>query len=162
MALFVRRRWPKAVAAVGVAGALFLGGAWLTADDAGRPTRPAGANAPLDTLPAVALDALLTAPDAELARYHEHRVTAPEVPVQRVVNRELAWIGESAADRVLVVLMSTDRPFRFAAGTRLSFVGRVRPLRPGYASVLGLRGDDLAEATGQATYVEVYEYERIG
>ncbi|HVF04427.1 MAG TPA: hypothetical protein VNA20_06280 [Frankiaceae bacterium] len=171
MAMFVRRRWPWAVAAVGVVAVVVLAAVLLLrGGDDPAPAPGAGTGdpdivetaepVPDPTSPSVALDALLVAPDAELARYADHELTANAVPVQSVVGPDAVWIGDSPEDRVLVVLTNADKPFGNDAGvTRLTFVGTVKPLSPDFAKALGLSGADLREATAQRTFVEISDYQ---
>lgn len=171
MALFVRRRWPLTVAAAGVVAVVALAAVLLLrggndpapgpAAGTGNPDIVETAEPVADpTSPSVALDALLVAPDAELVRYVDHALTASGVPVQSVVAPDAAWIGDSPENRVLVVLTNPDKQFGpDAGGTRLTFVGTVKPLSADFAEALGLSGADLREATAQRTFVEIPDYQ---
>lgn len=168
MTLFVRRRWPKVVAAVGVLAVLAGVVAWLVT----RDSDPAASRIPDDdvvlrtgdpvpdpTPPSVELAAVLAAPDARLTTYAEKTVDAPGVLVLSVVGPSAAWVGESTTDRVLIVLVSTTaKGFDFEPGVRLSFTGTVRKAETGFGAALGLSGADNAEFERQRAYVEVDEY----
>jgi hypothetical protein len=168
MALFVRRRWPKVAAAVAVLLVLVLvvllvrGGSDDGSGSSARGGDPAVEETevpvPDPTLDAGSFPALLTAPDSELKTYVDQQVTADGVPVQAVAGPSAVWVGESAADRVLVVTTG-DEAFRVSPGTRLAFTGVVRPGEAEFASSLGVKGGDLAEFRKQAVYVEVERYD---
>jgi hypothetical protein len=169
MALFVRRRWPKVVAAVAVVLALGAGGWLLLRPDGSGPdaapapfaTATSEQPGPVDTPPPpapVAMAALLTATDAELKTYADQAVEAAGVKVLSRVSPSVAWVGEGPATRVLLVLVGTERPFAFAAGARLSFGGAVRLAAPGASAGLGLTGADAAELARKGAYVEIETY----
>lgn len=174
MALFVRRRWPKWVAAAAVVAALVWGAVWLVG---GRDTGPSAApRDPLDVggyettftpavepsepspTPAIAIEAVLLAPDAELKSYADQSVTATSVTVLRRVSASVAWIGDSPAARVLLLLVGTEHPFAFGPGAKVTFTGTVRPAGQGLGQQLGLSGEELADFERQGTYVEVETY----
>jgi hypothetical protein len=169
MALFVRRRWTKVVAAVGVLAAVVLLVVLMTRDspappvvarDTGDEVVETGEPLPDPTLPAVTMDALLTASDARLKTYDGYEVRAAGVRVQSVVGPSAVWVGDSAADRVFVLIASTEQSFDVTAGTRLSFTGTVRLAAPGVGRSLGLTGADVAYFERQGAYVEVTGYQR--
>jgi hypothetical protein len=166
MALFVRRRWPKVLAAVGVLALVVLVVVLMTRDSSPSPRSgtgdpdvvETGEPVPDATLPAGSLAAVLTASDAELKTYAEQTVVAEGEPVLSVVGPSAAWLGRSAQDRVLLVMVGTAQTFDFPAGTRLSFTGTVKRTSSGFGKALGLTGADNAEFERQGTYVEVEAY----
>jgi hypothetical protein len=169
-ALFVRRpTWLKALLALLVVAAIALVAILATRDGGSSPvaapsfeplpsSEPPG---PVDTPsppPAVPMTALLTASDAELKTYDGQPVAASTVNVLARVGPSVAWVGQGAATRLLVVLVSTTDPFTFSAGRRLSFSGTVRRAAPGASKDLGLTGADAAELERQGVYVEIETY----
>lgn len=166
MALFVRRRWPKVLAAVGVLALVVLVVVLMTRDSS--PARRAGSGdpeivetgepVPDPTLPAAGLAEVLTASDAELKTYAEQTVVADGESVLSVVGPSAAWLGNSPEHRVLIVMVGTAQTFDFPAGTRLSFTGTVKRTSSGFGKALGLTGADNAEFERQGTYVEVEAY----
>ncbi|HEV2888895.1 MAG TPA: hypothetical protein VGX28_00815 [Frankiaceae bacterium] len=174
MALFVRRRWPLVAAAAVVVAALVALAVWLVAGrDSGPSAKPRD---PLDVggyettftpgvdptepspTPAVAIEAVLTAPDDELRTYADQAVAATSVTVLKRVSPSVAWVGDSPANRVLLLLVATEHPFAFGPGARLTFTGSVRRAAPGTGQQLGLTGEELADFERQGTYVEVETY----
>lgn len=167
MALFVRRRWPKVAAAVAVVLAIVLAVVLLTRSDSsdGDGALPPGIveteePVPDPTLDARPFDALLAASDADLKTYEDTAVSASSVAVQAVPGVSAAWVGPSAADRVLVVLVSPDQAFRVPVGTPVSFTGTVRRADPAFAAALGVKGADLRELRRQGVYVEIDGFEQ--
>jgi hypothetical protein len=168
MALFVRRRWPKVLAALAAVAVLVVAVVVLTrpSHDAapppfGAPLQTSEPPGPVDTpspTPAVPLGALLTASDPELRTYADQAVSADGVRVYAPVGPSAAWVGSSAAERLLVVLVGADTPFRVSSGTRLTFDGFVRTADASAAKVFGLHGADAAELARQGVYVEVAAY----
>jgi len=167
VALFVRRRWPKVAAAVAVPLVLLLV-VLLLVRDSGSGSGARGGDPAVEetevpvadpTLEAGSFPALLTAPDAELKTYEEQQVTADGVPVHKVAGPSAVWVGESAADRVLVVTTGDQAFTAVAPGTRLAFTGVVRRGEAEFASALGVAGADLAEFRKQGVYVEVERYD---
>ena len=174
MALFVRRRWPTWVAAA-AAVALLAGGTYWLVEGRGDGKHPVAdptdvgayetiltpaADPPesAEPPPVVAVEAVLTASDAEVKTYADQTVTATSVPVLRRVNPSAAWIGDSPANRVLILLVATEHPFTFGQGARVTFTGSARRAGPGFGKDLGLAGEELADFERQGTYVEVTEY----
>jgi hypothetical protein len=167
MALFVRRRWPTVAGAAVVVAALVVAAILLTRHDDARPgaaafptvtSEPPG---PVDTpspTPPMPLAAALAAPDPVLHTYAERDVTASGVPVLRRLGPTTAWVGGSAADRLLVVLVGVEHPFAFGTGARLSFDGAFRAADANTARGLELTGADAAELVRQGVYVEVTAY----
>lgn len=160
MALFVRRRWPKVLAAVGVLAVLVAGGWWLVRDDS--PDPPSGDLAvvetadpvPEPTLPSVALDLLASSPD--LGRYAGHAVSATDARVRSVVGPSAVWAEPPGGGRVLVVVVGTERTFDgVTAGTALTFTGEVRLSTRDFGRALGLTGDDADHFAEQGVYVEI-------
>lgn len=156
MALFVRRRWPKVVAAVAVVGALAFGGWWLLVrDPAPKPPAPLteGDVETADPVPepspdTVAFDAVLS---GDLGRYEGHQTSATSVRVLSVVGPSAAWVGPSSTQRVLLVIVATE-PFSFQAGATVSFTGTVQRTTPAFGRALGLSAAEAARLDG---YVEV-------
>ena len=159
MALFVRRRWPKVLAAVGVLAALVLGGWWLLRDDSPEPTGDlavveTAAPLPEPTLPSVTLDAVAASSDP--ARYVGSAVSATGTRVLSVVGPSAVWAGSSDTERVLVVIASTEQTFDgVTAGTSLTFTGEVRPSTAEFGRALGLTA---ADARGLEAHVEITAY----
>lgn len=165
MALFVRRRWPKVLAAVGVLALVVLVVVLMTRDStpSARGTGDpdiveTGEPVPDPTLPSAGLAEVLTASDAELRTYAEQTVVADGESVLSVVGPSAAWLGNSPEHRVLIVMVGTAQTFDFPAGTRLSFTGTVKRTSSGFGEALGLTGADNAEFERQGTYVEVEAY----
>ena len=163
MTLFVRRRWPAVAAALAVVAAIVLAVALLNRDSSppGDPDVLETAE-PLPTLstPAPVPISTVLAAAADVKAYDDTNVTASSVNVLSVVGPSAVWVGDTAADRVLVVLVSTEKPFSFAAGTALSFTGTVRLGSPEFGKALGLTGADDAEYRRQGAYVEITSYEQ--
>jgi hypothetical protein len=177
MALFVRRRWPWWVAAAVAVLALVAGAVWLLGGSDGSPDSSPAVSAPPDTDPtdvgayetvltppveptqptpaSVDLAEVLAASDSELKAYDGKTVAANRVNVLRRVSGSAAWVGDDAANRVLVLLVSPETTFAFEAGTRLTFSGTVARATPGTGKQLGLTGAELADFEAQGTYVEV-------
>lgn len=159
MALFVRRRWPQVLAAVGVLAVLVAGGWWLLRDDAPEPTGDVAVvetadPVPEPTLPSVSLGVLATSPD--LGRYAGHAVSATDTRVQSVVGPSAVWVEPPGGGRVLVVVVGTERTFDgVTAGTALTFTGEVRLSTRDFGRALGLTGDDADQFAEQGGYVEI-------
>jgi hypothetical protein len=101
---------------------------------------------------------VLTASDAELRPYTDQHVAATSAAVFRPIGPSAAWVGEDAANRVLLVLVATENPFAFKAGDRVTFDGVVQRGTPEFGTSLGLTGADAAEFAKQGAYVEVTSY----
>jgi len=166
MALFRRRRWPRAVAAVAVLAVVVAVAVALTRS----PPKPAAVPeivetaepVPDPTPDSVALAAVLSASDATLRSYADKQVAADGVRVLSVPGPGAAWVGTSASDRVLVVIAGVGQSFAgIAAGTPVSFTGTVRLMdaRSGFGKALGLGAADDAELERQRAYVEVTAFE---
>jgi hypothetical protein len=171
MALFVRRRWPKVLAAVGVLGAIVLVVVLLTRDSSpsvrpgARPGDPdivqTADPVPDPTLPSVALSTVLAASDTEIKTFAEQTVSGNDVPVLGLVGPSAIWIGDSPEHRVLLVMVGTAQTFDgVEVGARLSFDGVVRRTARGFGRALGLRGADATAFDRQGTYVEVEAYRK--
>lgn len=175
MALFARRRWPWAAAAAVLVAAVVGLAFWLIAggdrEDEPYPVAdptdvgayetiltPASDPPPYETPAPVAVAAVLTAPDAELKTFADQTVAATSVNVLSRVGPSVAWIGDDAANRVLLLLVGTEHPFAFGPGAKLTFTGAVRTASKGLGQQLGLSGEDLKEFERQGTYVEVETY----
>jgi hypothetical protein len=131
MALFVRRRWPKVAAAVGIAAAVValvvLAVRDRTPATTGNPdlviVTPAESPPPEATPSPLPLATILEKP----AAYEGRPVGATSVTVQSVVSPSVVWVGPSEAQRVLVLVVSADTSFSgVAAGSQLTFIGVVR------------------------------------
>ena len=168
MALFVRRRWPTVAAAVAVVVALAALGVFVVLRSGGDPAprREVGFDDVLEppslppetTPPAIPLAAVLAAPDAQLRTYAEQPVAATSATVLRPIGPSAAWVGDSDANRVLLVLVAVENPFSFRAGDRVTFTGTVRRGTPEFGRSVGLTGADAAEFARQGTYVEITSY----
>ncbi|HEX8001510.1 MAG TPA: hypothetical protein VF519_02315 [Mycobacteriales bacterium] len=167
MALFVRRRWPLVAIAAVVVAALAGGAFWLLAGRSDGPKDPFASDVETtpgidltepSATPPVAIEAVLAAPDAELRTYAEQAVAATSVTVLRRVGPSVAWVGDSAANRLLLLLVATEHPFTFGPGAKVTFTGSVRRAAPGLGKQLGLTGEELADFEKQGTYVEVETY----
>ena len=170
MALFVRRRWPKVAAAVAGVAALGLVVFLVVRDpSSGAPSsrRTPGFDdlveqpslPPETTPPPIAVAAVLTAPDAELKTYADQPVAGTSVSVLAPVGPSAAWIGDSAEDRLLLVLVGVENPFAFTAGDRVTFTGVVRHgATAEFGTSLGLSAADAAAFAKQGAYVEVTGY----
>lgn len=169
--LFVRRRWPKVLAAVGVLGAIVLLVVLVTRDSS--PSRLPGARpgdpevvetaepVPDPVLPSVALSTVLAASDTEIKTFAEQTVSATDVPVLGLVGPSAIWVGDSPEHRVLLVMVGTAQTFDgVEVGARLSFDGVVRRTARGFGRALGLRGADDTAFDRQGTYVEVEAYRK--
>lgn len=162
--MFRRRRWPRVLAAVAVAAAIGVP-VWLVTRDSPAPVADdpeiieTASPIPDPTPSSVALATVLAAPDAKLRTYAESTVQADGVNVLSVVGPSAAWIGDTPADRVLIVLVGADaKGFAFAAGTAMTFTGAVRAATADFGTALGLMGADSAEFARQGAYVEVTDY----
>lgn len=173
MTLFVRRRWPLAAAAAVVVAVIVAVVAWLVAgrgDPEGAPRDPLDVGGYETTFtpgveptepsatPPVAIEAVLSAPDNELRTYADQAVTATSVTVLRRISPSVAWVGDSPANRVLLLLVATEHPFAFQPGAKVTFTGSVRRGAAGLGKQLGLTGEELADFERQGTYVEVETY----
>ena len=163
MALFVRRRWPKVVAAVGVLAVLVLAVVLLTRDDPSEPTGDLAVVETADpvpdpTLPGTSFDAVIRASDRDLQALVDHEVVATRAPVLSPVGPSAIWVGTSADDRVLVVLVATEKTFEVPAGATVSFTGTVRPSTGAFGRALGLLGKEAADFARQEAYVEITDY----
>lgn len=168
MGTFARR--PAVIAAAGLLAAVaVLLAIWTTrgSDPAAAPIGvetgdpeivDSGEPVPDETLPPVTYDALLAASGGSLARYDAHELRAESVPVFEVAGPEAVWIGQSAARRVLVVLVGAPQPFRVKAGDRMSFTGLLARADAEFGAALGLKGDDLRTFRRHGVYVEISEY----
>jgi hypothetical protein len=162
MALFVRRRWPRWVAAAAVLAALVASGVGLAVrDDAPSPDRVLETAEPLpaDTgPPPTPIADVLAASDARLRAYDGTPVGATSLPVLTYVSGSAVWVGTSSEQRVLAVLVTADKAFTVKAGDRLTFTGTVRRVAPAFAKALGLAAADEAELIRQGAYVEVTDF----
>ncbi len=110
------------------------------------------------TTPAIAIEAVLVAPDNELRTYADQAVAGTSVTLHKRISPSVAWIGDSPANRVLLLLVATENPFTFEPGAKLTFTGSVRRAAPGVGAQLGLIGAELEDFEKQGTYVEVESY----
>lgn len=108
--------------------------------------------------PAADIGPMLVASDAALKGYAGQRVSAKSVGVLRRIGPSAIWVGTSAADRVLVLLVSTEHPFAMDAGAKVTFTGAGATASPNLGKELGLTGEELADFQRQGTYLEVTEY----
>jgi hypothetical protein len=163
MALFVRRRWPKRVAAAVVVLALMVlaaGIAFGSRDkprgdkvvESAEPLPPEESGGP----PPTPIASVLAAP--KLAAYDGTKVGATSLPVLSFVSGNAVWIGESPAHRALALVVSGDKQFTVGAGDRLTFTGTVRKVTPQFAKALGLSIGDEQELLRQGAYVEVTDF----
>jgi hypothetical protein len=163
MALFVRRRWPRWVAAavvlLAVAGRTTV---WLTHRDH-RPSSPgpaaatAGSLPPDDEPPPSPIAQVLARAGGKIAGYDGMPVAASSVEVLSYVSGSAVFVGTPDA-RVLAVLVSADKVFQVKAGDRLTFTGAVRAVTREFAAALGLSNADLALVVRQGAYVEVTDF----
>ena len=159
MALFRRRRWPW-VAAVAAVLAL-VAGIWFLARGDG-PATPFDYDA--TTTPGVDLPDPTTPPPVPLSsvagalKAHVEQGVTATATVQSRVGPSVAWVTTDQGQRVLLLLVSTEHPFAFAAGTAVTFTGTIKAATPGFGSAIGLRGADLEAFERQGAYVEVESY----
>lgn len=164
MALFVRRRWPKVLAAVGVLAAVVALLVVMTRDDPPRGTADpeiveTAEPVPDPTPPSVSLETVLSAP--VLRPHAEKQVQAERVRVLSVPGPSAAWVGTPSA-RVLVVVTGVGPSFSgVSPGARLSFTATVRLVDPrsGFGRALGLGAADDAELERRGGYLEVAAFE---
>lgn len=106
----------------------------------------------------VPIATLVAASDADLKTFVGQSASAAPVNVLRRVAPNAAWVGDSAANRVLVLLIGGDKPFGFQAGAKLTFTGNVTAAAPDLGKQLGLTGEELADFQRQGTIVEITDY----
>jgi hypothetical protein len=175
---FLRRAWPLLAAAA--AGALLTALVFLLTDVGGdgdggtvaQPTADSSDVGAYNTVltppveqstsapPPVPIGTVLTASDADLKAFVGQDVAAAPVNVLRRIGPSAAWVGDSAANRVLVLLVSPENPFTFEAGAKLTFTGTVAAASAELGKQLGLKGEELADFTHQGTIIEVGAYSR--
>lgn len=170
MALFVRYRpWMKFVLFLLTVAAIVFGMSLLRARPNINPRAPESFEpvpsseppGPVDTpppSPPVPIATVLAASDAQLKAYDGRTVEATSVNVLSRPGPTVAWIGNTPADRVLLVLVATTGPFKFSPGAHLTFTGTVRRAAPGAGKDFEMSAADSAELDRQGAYVEVELY----
>lgn len=108
----------------------------------------------------VPMTQLVAASDADLKTFVGRDASATAMNVLRRIAPNAAWVGDSAANRVLVLLIGGEKPFTFDAGAKLTFTGTVTAASPDLGKQLKLTGEELADFQRQGTIVEITEYSR--
>lgn len=170
----LRRPWPLlAAAAVGAlltALVFWATGAGGDGDRAAHPTAdstdvdayntvltpPVEASTPAP--PPVPIATVLTASDADLKTFVGQEVAAAPANALRRIGPNAAWVGDSAVNRVLVLLVGAEKPFSFQPGAKLTFTGLVTAASPELGKQLGLTGEELADFQRQGVMVEIGAY----
>jgi hypothetical protein len=111
-------------------------------------------------------DVLAAAADGSsgLAPLEDETVTARGAEVQSVVSDEAFWLGRGEAERVFVVVSTSEEsPVHVNAGDRIDLSGVVRVLPVDFESRFGVTGDTgSSQLQSQGHYIEALSIQQSG